>query len=185
MEILKNINWLDVIVLIISLRAVYIGAKLGLTAELFNFLGILVSLVCAVIWYARTANVLVVNFELPVWLSQFLCFIVIIQLIRLIFKYGFALLLKIMNVQLIPQLERLGGAVIGFGRGVILSGIIVTALGLIPSDYLRDSIEEKSCTGGFLVKAVESTYTSLTFWLPEETAGTFIFDLAGKKTKYK
>ncbi|MDD5504017.1 MAG: CvpA family protein [Candidatus Omnitrophica bacterium] len=178
MDILKSINWLDIIVLIVTLRAVYMGVKLGLTAELFNFFGILASLICGVMWYSRTADVLVMNFKLPVWLSQFLCFIVIVQLIRLIFKYGFALLLKIMNVQFIPQLERLGGGVIGFGRGVILSGMIVAALGLIPSDYLKDAIEEKSFTGRFLVKTVESAYVSLTFWLPEETSGTAIFDLA-------
>ena len=180
MEILKSINWLDVVVLILILRSVYIGVKLGLTAELFNFFGILVSLVCAVAWYSRMADVLVINFKLPVWLSQFLCFIIIVQFIRLIFKYALALLLKMLNVQFIPQLERIGGGVIGFVRGVILSGIIILAIGLIPNHYLKESIEIKSFTGKFLDKAVESTYTSLTFWLPEEQRQTVIFDLTSK-----
>ena len=180
MDILKQINWLDIVVLILILRAVYIGTKLGLTAELFNFFGVLISLICAVLWYSRTADVLVINFKLPVWLSQFLCFIIIAQLIRLIFKYGLALLLKILNVQFVPQLERIGGGVIGFGRGLILSGIIILAIGLIPNNYIRESIEEKSFTGKFLVKATEGTYTSLTFWLPEEQRQTAIFDLTPK-----
>ena len=180
METLKSINWLDVVVLVIILRAVYIGVKLGLTAELFNFFGVLVSLVCVVLWYSRTADVLVINFKLPVWLSQFLCFIIIAQFVRLIFKYGLALLLKILNVQFVPQLERIGGGVIGFGRGVILSGIIILAVGLIPNNYLKESIEVKSFTGKFLVKTVEGTYTSLTFWLPEKQAQAAIFDLTSK-----
>jgi uncharacterized membrane protein required for colicin V production len=177
MDILKQINWLDIVVLILILRAVYIGTKLGLTAELFNFFGVMVSLVCAVIWYSRMADFLVINFKLPIWLSQFLCFIIIAQLVRLIFKYGLALLLKVLNVQFIPQLERIGGGVIGFGRGIILSGIIILAIGLIPNSYLRESIEEKSFSGRFLVKAVENTYTSLTFWLPEQEGQSAIFDL--------
>jgi len=180
MEILKSINWLDIVLLIIILRSVYIGVKLGLTAELFNFFGVLVSLICAIVWYSRTADVLVINFKLPVWLSQFLCFIIIAQFVRLIFKYGLALLLKILNVQFVPQLERIGGGVIGFGRGVILSGIIILAIGLIPNAYLRESIEVKSFTGKFLVKVIEGTYTSLTFWLPEEQRQTAIFDLTSK-----
>jgi hypothetical protein len=180
MEILKSINWLDIVLLVLILRGIYIGVKLGLTAELFNFFGILVSLILAVLWYSRTADVLVVNFKLPVWLSQFLCFIIIAQLIRFIFKYGLALLLKILNVQFIPQLERIGGGIIGFGRGIILSGIIILAIGLIPNNYLRESIEEKSFSGKFLVKATEGTYLSLTFWLPEEQRHSAIFDLTQK-----
>jgi uncharacterized membrane protein required for colicin V production len=180
MEILKSINWLDLIILVLILRTVYIGAKLGLTAELFNFFGVLVGLVCAVVWYSRTADVLVMNFKLPVWLSQFLCFIIIAQFVRLIFKYGMALLLKILNVQFVPQIERIGGGIIGLGRGVILSGIIIVAIGLIPNDYLKESIEVKSFTGRFLIKAVESTYVSLTFWLPEEQRQTTAFDLTSK-----
>jgi uncharacterized membrane protein required for colicin V production len=177
MEILKQINWLDILVLIVILRTVYIGTKLGLTAELFNFFGVLVSLVCAVMWYSRMADFLVINFKLPIWLSQFLCFIIIAQILRLIFKYSLALLLKVLNVQFIPQLERIGGGVIGLGRGVILSGIIILAIGLIPNSYLKESIEEKSFSGKFLVTAVENTYVALTFWLPEQERQAAIFDL--------
>ena len=177
MEILKNINWLDILVLVIVLRAVYIGTKRGLTAELFNFFGVLVSLVAAVMWYARAADVLVINFKLPVWLSQFLCFIIITQFFRIIFKYGLVLLLKILNVQFIPQLERIGGGIIGLGRGIILSGIIILTIGIIPNNYLRESIEVKSFTGSFLLKSTERTYTSLTFWMAQEQIQTEIFNL--------
>jgi membrane protein required for colicin V production len=177
MEILKQINWLDILVIILLLRSVYIGVKLGLTAELFNFFGVLVSLVCAVIWYSWMADFLVINFKLPIWLSQFLCFIIIAQIVRLIFKYSLALLLKLLNVQFIPQLERIGGAVIGFGRGIILAGIIIVAIGILPNNYIRESIEEKSYSGRFLVKAVENTYEALTFWLPEQEGKAAIFDL--------
>jgi uncharacterized membrane protein required for colicin V production len=177
MEILKNINWLDILVLILILRAVYIGSKRGLTAELFNFFGILVSLVAAVMWYSQTADVLIINFKLPVWLSQFLCFVIIAQLVRFIFKYGLVLLLKMFNVQFVPQLERLGGGVVGLARGIILSGIIILAIGIIPNDYLKESIEIKSFTGNFLLKATESTYTSLTFWLEQDRKQIDIFTL--------
>jgi len=177
MEILQNINWLDIVVLVLLIRGLYIGMKFGLTAELFNFFGILTSLVCAVLWYSSAADVLIVNFKLPIWLSQFLCFIIIAQLVRFVFKYGLVLLLKVLNVQFIPQLERIGGGIIGLCRGIILSGIMVLAVSLIPSDYLRDSIETKSFTGRFLVKAVKSTYISLTFWLQEGQKQAGIFDL--------
>jgi hypothetical protein len=178
MEILKDINWLDIAVLILVLRAIYIGSKRGLTAELFNFLGILVSLVAAVLWYGRTADVLIINFKLPVWLSQFLCFVIIAQLIRMLFKYGLALLLKVLNVQFIPQLERIGGGIMGLARGIVLSGIIILAIGIIPNIYLRESIELKSFTGNFLLRSTERIYESLTFWLGDDQKQTDIFSLS-------
>ncbi len=183
MEIIKNINWLDIIVLVIVVRGIYMGAKRGLTAELFNFFGIIISLILAVQWYSRIADVLILNFSLPIWLSKFLCFIVIVQIIRLVFKYSLTFLLKILNIQFIPQLERIGGGVVGFGRGVIVSGILMLTFSFIPNDYMRESIETKSFTGSFLIKVTERTYTSLIFWLPEKERESAIFDIPAGKTK--
>jgi len=175
MEVLEKINWVDIVVLILVVRGVYLGIKHGLTAELFSFIGILLSLVCAVSWYSQIADVLVINFSLPIWLSQLLCFMVIAQLIRIIFKYGLAMLLRVLNVQFLPQLERIGGGVVGFGRGIIISSILLLAMVLISNNYLNESIYQKSFSGTFLLKAAERTYKALTFWLPEEEAEKSIF----------
>jgi uncharacterized membrane protein required for colicin V production len=175
MEIIKNINWLDIIVLVLVVRGVYMGAKRGLTAELFNFFGIIISLILAIQWYSRVADVLILNFSLPIWLSKFLCFVVITQIIRITFKYSLALLLKILNIQFIPQLEKIGGGIIGLGRGVIAAGILILALSFIPNDYMKESIRAKSFTGNFLIRVTERIYISLIFWLPEQKRESAIF----------
>lgn len=179
MEILNKINWVDVVVLILILRSIYLGIRHGLTAELFSFIGILLSLVCAVSWYSQVADVLIVNFSLPIWFSQILCFVIIVQLIRVAFKYGLAMFLRVLNVQFLPQLERVGGGVVGFGRGIIISGILLLALGLISNSYMSESIYQKSFSGMFLIKAAERTYSALTFWLPEEETKKSIFSAFG------
>jgi len=175
MEIIKNINWLDIVVLVLVVRGVYMGVKRGLTAELFNFFGIIISLVLAIQWYSQVADVLILNFSLPTWLSKLLCFVVIAQIIRIAFKYSLTLLLKILNIQFIPQLEKIGGGTIGFGRGIIAAGILILALSFIPNDYMKESIQTKSFTGGFLIKVTEKIYTSLIFWLPEQEQESAIF----------
>lgn len=177
MEIFTYINWLDILVIVLVVRGIYMGAKRGLTAELFNFFGIIISLILAIQWYSQVADVLILNFNLPIWLSNFLCFVVIVQLVRVIFRYGLAFLLKILNVQFIPQLERAGGGIVGFGRGVIVAGILILTLNFIPNDYMRESIQAKSFTGNFLIRVAERTYTSLTFWLPEEEREFAIFSV--------
>ncbi|NQT90898.1 MAG: CvpA family protein [Candidatus Omnitrophica bacterium] len=179
METIKNFNWLDIVIVVILIRSLFLGIKTGLTAELFRFLGTVISLVVGLQWYSQIADILVLNLGLPIWLSQFLCFIIIVQLIRAIFKYGIVVALKVLNIQFILQLERIGGAVIGLGRGVIVAGIFVLALSLLPSGYIQDSINYKSFSGKFLMKAMERTYESITFWMPQDQIRKAIFYIPG------
>lgn len=183
MEIIKNINWLDIIVLVLVIRCAYMGARRGLTAELFNFFGIIISLVLAIQWYSRVADVLILNFGLPIWLSRLLCFVVIAQVIRIAFKYSLTVFLKVLNIQFIPQLEKIGGGIIGSGRGIIAAGILMLTLSFIPNDYMKESIQSRSFTGSFLIKVTERTYTTLVFWLPEKERESAIFNMPAGKTK--
>lgn len=183
MEIFKYINWLDIIVLVIVVRSVFLGAKHSLTTELFNFFGTAISLILAVQWYSKISDVLILNFSLPIWFSNMLCFVIIVEIIGLIFKYTLVALLKVLNIQLIPQLEKIGSSIIGLGRGVIVAGILVLILSFIPNGYMKESIHEKSFSGNFLINVTERTYTSLMFWIPEKEREFNIFNTPAAKTK--
>lgn len=185
MEILKTINWLDVVVLILLGRGLFLGIRNGLTAELFRFIGTALSLTLAIHWYSQIAEILIANFGLPAWLSQFLCFLIIAHLVGVIFKYGVILLLKMLNIQFMPPLERPGGALVGLTRAIIVSGILILMLSLLPSDYMNESIYDKSFSGAFLAKAMQRTYQSLTFWLPKERLEEAIFTVSAAKKKVK
>jgi len=175
MEFIEKINWFDIVVIVLVVRGIYLGANKGLTAELFNFFGIVTSLMLAVHWYGQVADVFIVNFDLPTWLSHFICFVSIAQLIRVAFKYGLILVLKLLNVQFMPQLERVGGGVIGFGRGVIICCILALALNFIPLHYITESVFHKSFSGSFLVKSAERTYKALAFWIPDDLKDKAVF----------
>lgn len=177
MDIITHFNWLDIVILLLVIRGIYLGVTHGLTSELFNFIGIVISLALAVHFYSQVADVLIVNFALPIWLSQLVCFFIIAQLIRFAFKYTVVLVLRILNVQFVPQLEKIGGGIIGFGRGIIVASLFILTISLLPSKYIADSVYDKSFTGRFLVKAAERTYLSLIFWLPEEDRERAIFDI--------
>ena len=186
MAIIHNINWVDLLVLVLLARSVYMGTRRGLTAELFNFIGIIISLVFSVHWYGYVADVLIANLSLPIWFSQFLCFVIIAQIIRLIFKYGLALVLKILNVQFLPQFERVGGAIIGIGRGIFIASIVLISMAIIPNNYLTESIYGKSFSGVFFIKAAERTYKVLTFWVPNRnTEDKDIFYIPATETKVR
>jgi uncharacterized membrane protein required for colicin V production len=183
MEILKYTNWLDIVGVIIVLRCIYLGAKTGLTAELFRFVGSVLALAVGVHWYGQAAEIIIVNLSLPAWLSQFLCFSVIVLLVRIVFRYSVLVFLKVLNLQFVPQLEKGGGALVGFGRGIVMFGVLVLSLTFIPSDYMTDSIFNGSLSGTFVVKAMERTYKSLTFWVPESNIEKNIFSIPATKKK--
>jgi uncharacterized membrane protein required for colicin V production len=175
MEILSYINWVDILGAVITILCIYTGLKTGLTAELFRFCGAVLGLVLGIHWYSQAAEVIIVNVSLASWLSQFICFLTLTQLVRLIFKYSILLILKILNFQFAPQLERVGGAIVGFGRGLIIMGTLLLSFNFIPSEYLVDSVYKRSFSGDFLVQAMERTYNILTYWLPEERKEKAVF----------
>ena len=185
MELLENFNWIDIVVLVLVVRGIYLGIRHGLTAELFNFIGILVSLVLAVQYYSQIADALIINFGLPIWLCQFLCFVIIAQLIRLIVKYCVILFLRVLNIQFVPHLERIGGGVVGLGRSIIISALLMLSLTLLSSGYMTGSIYDKSFSGSFLIKVAERTYRSLVFWMPEEDQESMIFIAPASQAKAK
>lgn len=176
-RIFSYINWLDILTLLIILKGIYSGVQNGLTAELFGFIGVITSAICAIHWYNKAAEVFIVNLSLPSWISQGGCILAIVIIIRYIFKYSVVLVLKVMNVQFLPQLEKMGGVLLGIGKGVITSGILVLVLNLIPSGYMQESIYEKSFVGAFLIQVIQRTYTSLTFWIPESSKEKSIFSV--------
>lgn len=183
MEIIQSINWLDIAILLLLIRGIYLGIKTGLTSELFRFIGTALSLTLAVYWYSQAADILIANLDLPTWLAQFLCFTAITQLIGIIFRYTLILLLKVLNIQFVPPLEKPGGGLVGLARAVIVSGTLVLMLGFFPSDYLKESIYEKSYSGSFLVEAMQRTYQSLTFWLPEEDTERDLFAESARRER--
>lgn len=186
MEILKAINWLDVVVLFLLIRCVFLGIRSGLTIELYRFIGTVLSLAIAIHWYSQVGDILIANLGLPAWLSDFLSFITITLLIRSIFKYGLALLIKLLNMQFVSPLERPGGGAAGLARGIFATGVLVLALSFFPSDFIKESLYDKSFSGAFLVEAMQRTYKSLTFWLPgEKTAPSIFTKVPVQETKPK
>lgn len=173
-NIFNYINWVDVLIFIIVIRSLYLGMLNGLTSELFKFLGTVIGLVFAVHYYAKLADIIILNLGLLDWLTKLLCFLIISQILRLAFKYSLLFFLKIISLQFISQLEKPGGAIIGFSRGLICAAVVLLSIGFIPSQYLKDSCGQ-SLTGLFIVKASQRTYNAVTFWLPEEAKEKNIF----------
>lgn len=168
MQALKNFNWVDILLILLLLRSAWIGTRIGLTAELFKLTGTVISIVIGLHYYNQIANTLINYINIPVWFLHFIIFAIIILLIRAVFKYGVVLFLRVLNIQFILQLERIGGALVGLGRGFLIGGLLLIALLFFPVEYLYHSIYEKSFLAPYLIRSTKRTYVSIIGLIPSQ-----------------
>jgi len=183
MDIIKNFNWIDVLVVLLLLKSAYAGARTGLTAELFKLIGTVISIVLGLHYYNNIGGALIDYINMPVWFAQFIILVVVVLLVRVIFKYGVVLLLKVLNIQFILGLERIGGALIGFGRGFLFGGLILIASLFLPVRYFYSSIYEGSFLASYLIRTTKAVYTSIIGLVPSQEAREITITPLKKQTK--
>jgi len=168
MEILETLNWVDFLLVILLIRSTLMGSKIGLTAEFFKLIGTLISILVGFHCYSRVAEALLTYITLPVWLAEFIILILIILFIRVVFKYGVVLFLKVLNIQFVLQLERIGGALIGLGRGLLIGGLLLIVMLLFPVVYLHHSIGKRSFFAPYFIKSTKNIYISIVGLIPSQ-----------------
>ena len=147
-------NWIDLAVLIIVIRAAYVGTLRGVWVELLR----LVSVVGAV---AVGANLTV---PLATQLAALLPWD--ITVIEAIFFFG----LTVVALVLLTLVARWAGrsckqhamalwnqaiaGAMGFTSGVLLAGLVVWVVYSMPWDYLRASVTERSLTGAVALRII-------------------------------
>ena len=181
MQNIEALNWVDILLLILIIRSLYIGARVGLTGEFFKLIGTLISLIIGFHYCKHIAKILITYISMPAPFAQFTILFLIIVIIRFSFKYGVVLLLKVLNVQFIVQLERIGGAIVGLFRCFLLGGLLLTAILFFPVPYLDKSINEKSLMGRYFIKAAYKTYSSVISIIPSQEPVDLLIQYKVKK----
>lgn len=183
MEIIEKINWVDILVIILMIRMSYVAFTGGLSHEIFPLIGSVISITFTLHYYTRIGNLIsgkLIN--IPLDLSNFLGFLILVIIIGLILKILKALLDLIIKVEWHPLLERFGGLVIGIFRASIITSLILILLALAPLPYLQRSIREKSLTGMYFLKIGPEIYTRVMKYRPSINREEFINNLASDKS---
>ena len=87
-EILAKFNFLDFIILIVFFRVCYIAAKMGISIEIFKFLGIVFSIYVALHYYTAISDLIQKRFflkEMPLEFMDFIFFLLLILFGYLLF----------------------------------------------------------------------------------------------------
>ncbi|OGX44174.1 MAG: hypothetical protein A3G38_02195 [Omnitrophica WOR_2 bacterium RIFCSPLOWO2_12_FULL_51_8] len=142
-DIVSKINWVDLFVIIILLRILYIASENGLPVEFFKFLGTVFSLYLSLHYYSAAGTFLQERLYLKIVPKDFLDFVVFALLAiagYLIFVILRNLFSKNIVMEAAPNLNRWGGFLLGLFRSLLILGVLTFTLLLCNINYLKQSV---------------------------------------------
>jgi uncharacterized membrane protein required for colicin V production len=144
LDILAKFNFLDFIILIVLFRICYIAAKMGLSVEIFKFLGVIFSTYIALHYYTILSDIIQRNFlpkEMPLEFLDFVIFICLIALGYLCFVGVRSVLFRFIQLNTVPKINQILGLFLGIGRGFLVIGLISFTLVISSITYFNSSVK--------------------------------------------
>jgi uncharacterized membrane protein required for colicin V production len=162
-DFFRQINWLDIFVIILLVRICYISIKNGLPVQLFWFLGSIAAVYLSLHYYSSFSAFLGKRFPahwMPLEYWSLVAFIFLV----LVGYFSFVLLQKIFSryitLQATPQLNKYGGLFLGALRGILVVGLIIFLFSISSVAYLQNTVSH-SYSGQHLFKIAPATYNWL------------------------
>lgn len=162
-SIIKQINWVDIFVVILLFRICYIACEHGLLLEVFKILGTISGIYLSLHYYSALSG----SIQGAIGLKElspsiFDLFSVIFLSLAgyLIFSVLRKVFSKIVKMETIVSLNRWGGLVLGVFRGFLLSSLIIFIFVISHIEYLSKSVSN-SFSGRYLLNIAPDTYSSL------------------------
>jgi uncharacterized membrane protein required for colicin V production len=179
-----NTNLVDLLMVCIVARGVYIGKKNGFVTEFFKLLGIFFATIITLHYYVRFGNFLS-KLLVPVAIQEILAYGILAVFITLLFSFIREGWLTILKVQIHDLVDYWGGLFISLIRVYLLCGL--TILALIISGQQQLALNAKlSLSGQYLITSLPNIYkTSYTGFInkffPQEPINNKVFHLKSKR----
>jgi len=137
-------NFVDIIIIILSLRICYIAAQMGLVIEFFKLSGVLFSTYIALHYYTSLSDTLQRFFfskEVPLEFIDFLVFLILTTAAYLGSIVLRSIFYRFMKLEAVPTINRIGGIVVGIVRAYFLIGLFIFILSISSVNYLSSSVK--------------------------------------------
>ena len=180
MDMLLRMNWVDLLVVIIMLRTIYISFQDGLSHELFPLFGSVLKLVLALHFYGKLGSILHSKIAMiPLSVCNMVSFLVIVLIATFALNFLKTLIDTIIKVTWHPLIEKSGGILVGVLRGAISVSMVLIFLALVPLSYLQWSIKDKSLYGGSFLRMGPAIYRMISGNSPDSEK--IMQDITSKK----
>ena len=146
-ETIAKFNFLDFIVIILFLRICYMAAKMGLSIEIFKFLGVIFSIYIGLHYYTTLSDIIQKSFrpkEMPLEFMDFIVYLLLICAGYLAFVGLRSLLFRFVQLNALPRINQIAGLLLGIGRGFLVVGMLSFTLAISSVTYLSDAVKHSS-----------------------------------------
>ena len=163
LDLIKQFNWLDGLVVILLFRICYVGIKNGLPVEFFKLLGTILANYLSMHYYTPLSDFIRVRLgQEKTFFSLLdpLCFVVLAMLGYFIFVLLRNVFCRFIKTEATPNLNKWGGFILGIARAALLISLIIFVLVISAIGYLKKSVKD-SYSAKYLVKIAPATYAVL------------------------
>jgi len=160
-NVIKQLNWVDIFVIVLALRICFISYKTGFAISLFKFLGTLTALYLSMhyyTWFSDQVQRLPFTKVFPITFLDFICFIVLMACGYTIFVFLRAMVYRYLKMEAVPALNKWGGLFFGIARAILVAGLVIYALRISTAGYFMRSAV-KSFSGSYLSQIAPRTYS--------------------------
>ena len=160
-HILAKINWLDVAMLGLLIRIVFIGVKTGFVTELFKLLGVICGLFAGLHYYMVLAIWVGQKTGCPIENQKLAFFVLMVSVVMIavtLFRNGFLMVFKFETAN--EGVNQWGSGVLSVIRALFLASLIMFGLLLTHVEWVQKQIFT-SISHNLALKAGPNTYSFL------------------------
>jgi len=143
-EIIKQFNWVDIFVLIILVRTIYVSAKVGFPITLFKLFGTISAIYLSMHYYSGLSGFLAKSFlieKIPLQFLDFLVFLALAELGYIVFVLLRSVFYHFVKVEAISTLNKWGGLAVGIIRSALLCGLVIFIMAISSVGYFESSVK--------------------------------------------
>lgn len=167
MDIITRINWVDILVITIIIRISYVSYSEGLSHAVLPLVGAVCVATVSLGYYERLSIMTAEHaFGIPIEVVRPAVFLVLAVATGLMFKLAKVIVDKIVKVSWFPAIEKIGGCIVGIMRASILTSLILVYLAMIPLDYFKKSMMDRSVTGIYFLGIAPAICEKTSKFLP-------------------
>ncbi|MFH0827014.1 MAG: CvpA family protein [Candidatus Omnitrophota bacterium] len=172
-DILKQLNWIDFLMIVLFLRIIFMALSTGFALELFKLLGTLASLYISLHYFTVFTDWMggrstTAKGKFPLQFMDFISLIAIAIIGYLIFVALRLVFDRFIKMEIHPLVNKGVALMLGSFRGLFLTSLLAFILAVSSVGYLKDSVRS-SFTGRRVFNLAVDTYS----WTWDHIASRF------------
>lgn len=141
---ITRFNFLDIIIIIISVRICYIAFQMGLAVEFFKLSGVILATYVSLHYYTGLSDIIQRWFTpkgMPLEFMDLLVFIILATGGYLAFVILRSSFYRYMRLEAAPKISQFGGLILGMARLFFTIGLLIYILMISGVKYLNESVK--------------------------------------------